>query len=288
MTEYLISRGVSVAPLDRTTIPDFTDIASLKRAFLGCDCVVHALGRAHIFKRGEPAIDLSEFRRINVDMALTAARATADAGVPQFLFISSVAVFGMQSSHMPVSDPAAVRPTTPYGISKAEAEDALEDFGSRNGLAVLTLRPPIIYGPGAPGNFGSLVSAIRKGIPLPFSRVTGNRRTFLARDNLSDAVLRAVQKRRFITGRFIVSDSESVSTRATIEAIAKGLRRPARLLPFSPKVLSAILSGVGARTVAAQLIESLEFDAGGLRQALDWQPAISPHEGLRRMGAAAI
>lgn len=288
LLQHLRSRGIAAVALDRTNTPDFSDREILKKRFSGCRTVVHLLGRAHILRPGNDAAgDLAAFRRVNVDLALTAAQAAADAGVEQFVYISSVSVFGALSASHPINDASPISPVTPYGVSKAEAEDALEAFADRSGLSVLSLRPPLVYGPGAPGNFARLVSAIRRGWPLPFGSTTDNRRTFIAAENLSEAIGRALARSNPLMGRFIVADNESLSTRDTMEAIAKGIGRPARLLPLPSGLTAALLSTAGKGAMAQQLFGSLEFDGAALFRALDWRPSVSPREGLAAMGRAA-
>jgi nucleoside-diphosphate-sugar epimerase len=287
LIEHLRSRGIPTRALDRTNIPDFLDRSRLQEAFAGFNCVVHLLGRAHIRTGANIAAELSEFRGVNVDMALAAARAAASVGVTRFIYVSSVSVFGAQSSVEPISDVTPPSPATAYGISKLEAEDALEEFDRSNDLSIITLRPPLIYGPHAPGNFARLVSAVRAGWPLPFGLATENRRTFLSLDNLCQAIERMATGPGPTTGRFIVADDQSISTRATIEAIAEGMDWQARLLPIPPGLMSGLLSVAGMGGVAHQLFGSLEFDASALFQELDWKPSVSPREGLRQMGRAA-
>lgn len=288
LLRHLQSSGITTVALDRTNTPDFSDRQNLKRQFSGCRTVIHLLGRAHILHPGsDPKAELAAFRKVNVDLAVTTAQSAADAGVMQFIYISSVSVFGALSSSHPLDDVSPASPITPYGISKLEAEDTLEAFGRQSGLSVLSLRPPLIYGPGAPGNFARLVSAIRRGWPLPFGSVTDNRRTFVAAENLSEAIGAALVRSNPPAGRFIVADDESLSTRDAVEAIAKGMGRPARLLPAPTGLAAAFLSVAGKGTMAQQLFGSLEFDSSGLFRALDWKPSVSPREGLASMGRAA-
>lgn len=287
LVQHLQSRGLSTISLDRRNTPDFSDQAVLQTHFAGCRAVIHLLGRAHILNvKNDPTEELAAFRRVNRDMALASARAAADAGVPLFIHVSSVAVLGAKATAYPLCDTSPTSPSTPYGISKLEAEDALEEFGNHSGLRVLSLRPPLIYGPGAPGNFARLVSAIRRGWPLPFGLVTENRRTFVSVENLSEAIETALARPKQTSGRFIVADSESLSTRATIEAIAAGMGKRARLLPVPPGLIGGLLSTARRTAMAQQLIGSLEFDGSRLYDALDWRPRISPRDGLGRMGKA--
>jgi len=80
---------------------------------------------------------------------------------------------------------AAYRETDPpaaqdaYGISKHEAEVGLREIAAETGMAVVIIRPPLVYGPGVKANFRALLSAIAWGIPLPL-RSIDNRRSMVA------------------------------------------------------------------------------------------------------------
>jgi nucleoside-diphosphate-sugar epimerase len=75
-----------------------------------------------------------------------------------------------------------------YGESKAAAEAGLKEIAENTGMQVTVVRPPLIYGPGAPGNFHLLVQTVECGIPLPFASIR-NRRAFVSVQNLASGAL---------------------------------------------------------------------------------------------------
>src|ERR1700679_217303 len=167
LVPYLSAKGLEVRTIARQPDADTLDIDKLARAFEGCDSIVHLLGRAHILGQDGPDA-LVQFRHVNVEMARAAADAGVKAGARKFVFISSVAVFGRNSAADTLDDNTPTDPKTPYGASKLEAENTLREIAARHALSLAILRPPIVYGPGAPGNFARLTGAIRRGLPLPF------------------------------------------------------------------------------------------------------------------------
>ncbi|MFW5993356.1 MAG: NAD-dependent epimerase/dehydratase family protein, partial [Desulfohalobiaceae bacterium] len=161
-----------------------------KDVLQGVDAVVHLAARAHV--RQESAADsLTEFRKVNAAGSVNLAQEAARAGANRFIFISSIGVYGNQGSGpITVHDPPA--PVEPYAVSKLEAEMGLRKISAETGLEVVIIRPPLVYGPGAPGNFARLLRLVQKGVPLPLGLVQ-NKRSLVAVDNLVDLILTCVE-----------------------------------------------------------------------------------------------
>jgi nucleoside-diphosphate-sugar epimerase len=152
-------------------------------------------------------------------------------------------------------------------------------------MQVVIIRPPLVYGPGVKANFRSMMSWLRKGIPLPFGAVTENRRSLVALDNLVDLIATCAAHPRAGNETFLVSDGEDVSTADLLTRLGAALRRPARLIPVPPAVLALAARPLG-RDFARRLLASLQVDIGKTRQLLGWTPPISVDEGLRRAADA--
>jgi nucleoside-diphosphate-sugar epimerase len=214
----------------------------------GADAVVHLANIAHARAR------LEELRRVNVAGTRAAAEEARRSGVARFLYLSSA---------------KAGAPEDAYGRTKLEAEQALAGL---EGIGVVVLRPPLVYGPRVKANFLALLRAIDRGWPLPFASIE-NRRSLVYVGNLVDAILCCLE-RGVRGGSFAVSDGAPVSTPELCRAIARALGRPARLLRFPPALL-ALVPGV------APLLRSQEVDDRAIREALGWRPPFSLEEGLR-------
>jgi nucleoside-diphosphate-sugar epimerase len=148
-----------------STLPSYIDVVSVghvnsgtdwSQALKDCDVVVHLAARAHV--RDERGSDpLEAFRKVNVEGTLNLARQAAAARVRRLIFISSIGVNGAETSGVPFSYLDTPAPHSPYAVSKHEAELGLQKLAEDTGMEVVTIRPPLIYGPNAPGNFGSLM-----------------------------------------------------------------------------------------------------------------------------------
>ena len=215
--------------------------------------VVHLAAIAH--RRASP----QEIQRVNVDLARQVGQAAAANGAG-LVFMSSVKVHG-EISAAPFTETSPFAPRDIYGTSKLRAEEALLAIP---GLRLAVLRPPLVYGPGVKANFLALMSAIARGVPLPFATVA-NRRSLVYLENLVDAILRCLGRE----GSFLVSDGPGGSTPQLCRQIGKALDRPARLFPFPASLLPEKLAG------------SLEVDDSAIRSKLGWRPPYTSDEGLQ-------
>jgi len=268
---------------------DLDHIADWRGALQGASAVVHCAARVHRLADND-ADPLAAFRRANRDATAALAEAAAAAGVARFVFLSSVGVHGAETFGRPfaASDPPA--PCSPYAISKHEAENELVRIGAQRGLEVVVLRPPLVYGPDAPGNFKTLLRAVDRGLPLPLGAIR-NRRSLVAIDNLVDLIALVVHHPSAIGQTFLVSDGEDLSTTDLLRRTARALERPARLLPVPQQTLRRVLSLLGRAELGQRLCGSLAVDIGPTCERLGWHPPVSVDAALadtaRRFRAAA-
>jgi nucleoside-diphosphate-sugar epimerase len=256
-------------------------------ALKGCDVVVHLAARAHVIS--ETSSDpLREFRKINVEGTLNLARQAVASGLSRFIYISSIGVNGAETSVAPFDVMDAPAPHSQYAVSKYEAELGLKKLAMEADIEVVIIRPPLIYGPNAPGNFGFLMRLLKRGAPLPFGAVTRNRRSFVALDNLVDLILICVQHPKAANQTFLVSDGQDISTAELLQKLGVAINRPARLLPVPIGFLAFTATIFGKRSIAQSLLGSLQIDINKTREVLNWNPPVSLDEGLRRVAEARL
>lgn len=244
------------------------------------DVVVHTAARVHVMK--ETAHNpLPEFWRVNVEGTLDLARQAAAAGVRRFVFISSIGVNGAETFQSPFTAQEIALQHPPYARSKHEAELSLRTLAAETGLEVITVRPPLVYGPGAPGNFASLLQWLKRGVPLPLGLVQ-NRRSFVALDNLVDLLITCIDHPAAANQTFLVSDGEDLSTADLLRRLGKAMGKPARLFPVPPPLLQLGANLLGKGDMAQRLLGNLQVDISHTRDTLNWSPPISVDEGLRR------
>ena len=187
----------------------------------GCNVVVHLAARVHVTK--ETSFDpLTEFRQMNVRSTLNLARQAAMAGIRRFVFISSIGVNGAATFQKPFAEHDPVAPHSPYAVSKHEAELGLQALAAETGMEVVIIRPPLVYGPNAPGNFGALIRAVQRGWPLPLGAIH-NKRSLIGLDNLVNFIVTCVNHPSAANQTFLISDGQDVSTTELVCGIAQAM-----------------------------------------------------------------
>ena len=248
----------------------------------GIAAVVHLASRVHMM--GETASDvLPLYRAANTAATLTLAQQAADAGVQRFVFVSTVKVNGEGRSDA-YSETDTPAPLDPYAISKWEAEQGLRELAARSGMAVVIVRPPLVYGPGVKANFLAMMRWVNRGLPLPLGAID-NRRSLVALDNLVDFLILCCAHPAAANETFLVSDGEDLSTSELLRRMAAALGRPARLLPVPASVLNGAAALLGKRDFVRRLCDSLSVDIGKARSLLGWFPPLGVDAGLRLAAA---
>lgn len=181
-----------------------------ERDFTGFDVVVDFAGIAHINKITE---DMRErFFSVNRDLSIEIAKWAKEKGVGQFIFLSSMNVYGDYCGF--ISDINDTKPSGFYGESKLEGDAgvrALED----EGFAVSVLRPPFVYGKNCTGNYNRVRKIAKK---MPFFPSYKNKKSMIYIDNLCEFIRLLIDHEA--QGIFIPQNRELVSTADLVKQIA--------------------------------------------------------------------
>lgn len=293
LVDRLLAAGMAVRSLVRekrgaarpgeevVAVGDFSAVADFAPALAGCTAVVHLAGQAHKFGATK-AKQEAGFHAVNSDATQRLAEAANMAGIRKFVFISSIGVHGSASSY-PITESSPLSATEPYSASKLSAEMGLRDLAWDRGLDITIVRPPLVYGPGCPGNLRRLAGLIKKRLPLPFG-LANNRRSMISVENLCDAVMCCLESPESANETFVVADTDAMETSNVIRHLAAGMGLPALLFPFPMQalVVGGKMAGYGDEIL--KLTSSLEVDASKIRQKLGWRPVIATGEGLRAVG----
>lgn len=180
------------------------------------DVVFHVAGIAHV--NADPQMK-PLYYKINRDLTIEIARYAQDAGVRQFIFMSSQIVFHESRS---LDSEVLKRDTVPnpngfYGDSKLQAENGLKALRADGGkMKMCILRPCMIYGPNAKGNFPRLAKLATK---VPIFPAWHNKRSMLYIDNLAEFVLQAMMHE--LEGTFYPQNRELADTVEIVRFFAK-------------------------------------------------------------------
>ncbi|CRM91061.1 UDP-glucose 4-epimerase [Pseudomonas sp. 22 E 5] len=247
----------------------------------GVDALIHCAARVHIMSDAS-SDPISEYRKVNVDGTLRLAEQAARAGVKRFVFISSIKVNGegtrVGEAYKADDLPA---PSSPYGISKMEAEQQLRLLAQRTGMDVVIIRPVLVYGPDVKANFHSMMVWLNKGIPLPLGAIRGQR-SLVALDNLVDLIVTCLHHPAAANQTFLVSDGEDMTTTALLKRIGAALGKPARLIPVPEPLLRWCMVLIGRKGVGQRLCGSLQVDIKKTRDLLGWTPPFTVAVALRK------
>jgi nucleoside-diphosphate-sugar epimerase len=274
---WLAEQGVDVVRAD------LLDRASLVRAAEGCGAVVHAAAWT-----GGPELSPEQAWRSNVDGTENVIAAAAAAGIERFVYISSVAVYGLNRA--PVIDESA--PTPPVGQLYPDSKIAAERMVRASGLAAVIVRPASTYGPrGAAWTIG------------PVEAIRHNRLTLLGRDdglvtpgyidNVVDGLRLTLTHPAAVGCTFNLCDDRAVTFREFYMAYARMLGREslpaipawfARLARTPPADLARRLTGrqtIGPWSLHFRRNPS-RFSVQRAMEVLGYVPEIGFAEGMRR------
>lgn len=242
----------------------------------GVDVVLHLAGVAH-----RPDTAAATYREVNVEATRQLATAAARAGVSRFVFVSSIAVYGRGAGADTIDEATPTAPTDAYGQSKLDAEQAIARAAEGHAMTWVVVRPPLVYGPAAPGNYRRLVGLVRSGLPLPLSAARAPR-SYVGLDNLVSALVCVATHPAAADQCFVVTDGEDVGTAQLIRWIAEGMGRAPRLWWVPEALLRLGAAAAGRGGDAARLLDPLRIDSRRIRDALGWQAPVPARDGVRR------
>lgn len=264
-----------------SSLTDWSDV------FDDVSTVIHTAARVHVMD-DDAADPLTEYRRVNVEGTMNLARQAASAGVSRFIFLSSIKVNGeITIAGKPFTADAEPAPIDPYGVSKAETEQALLEISSKTGMDVVIIRPVLVYGPGVKANFLNMMRWLNKGMPLPFGSIA-NKRSLVALDNLVDLVITCVDHPAAVNQVFLVSDGEDLSTTELLKRASKALGVSALLIPVPVWLINIAGRLTGKSNVLQRLLGSLQVDITKTRELLNWEPPVSVDEALQKTAASFL
>ena len=217
------------------------------------DAIVHVAGIVH-----QPQCqDWELYKRVNTDMPIDIATMAKEQGVKQYIFFSTMGVYGLGKKLSPniIDKDTPLQPIGMYGRSKFLAEGGLTKLQNEN-FNVACIRPPSVYGKGCRGGYITGFTSIVRRLPFIPRAYENVKQSFIYIDNLSELVRLVIENQ--LSGVFCPQDDKSVCANELLKAIAEGLGRGHR---------SSWLLGLGVRMLS--FLPLVKKAYGGIEYARD-------------------
>jgi len=253
----------------RTSSMNYLDCDDVARRIQGAQSLVHIAGLAHV-PPGRLLDPDRSFHEANVEVAVSMAKACIMAGVEKLVLLSSAGVLGCQSPAGGFDDSTRPNPYDPYTRSKLEGELQVSELALAADLAVAIVRPPMLYGPNAPGTFGRLCAWINNGWPLPLGGIE-QRRSFLGVRNLCDALVHTVNARIRGVETMLVADPEPMTAADFARQIARHMGRESRIVSIPAWMLKFALVAAGRGDDFRRLACAFELRPSRMQTLLGWR-----------------
>lgn len=223
LMEYNARQGRELYRVDKLSLrgEDWENVS-----FAGYDAVLQVAGIAHADIGRVSEEEKALYYRVNCDLAVKAAKKAREEGVGQFIYLSSIIVYGDSAgvgNQRRITAETVPAPSNFYGDSKWQAEKQLRTLETSRFL-VAVLRPPMIYGRGSRGNFPLLVKLAER---LPVFPSVHNDRSVLYAENLAEFIRRLIETKR--GGCFFPQNAEYATTAQLVKEIAAAKGKKIRL-----------------------------------------------------------
>ncbi|TFH28984.1 MAG: NAD-dependent epimerase/dehydratase family protein [Deltaproteobacteria bacterium] len=263
----------------QTFFADICTARGLSEALTGAKVVVHLAARNHVLR--ETAKDpLLEYRRVNVEGTRKVVQAARKQGVGLFVHVSSIKAMGEGTGGI-LDETAPRQPSTPYGISKLESEEAVRSGVDGTEMAVVIFRLPMVYGPGNKGNLPRLIRWADRGLPFPLVQ-PDSLRSMVYVGNVVAAVKAVLEA--YPTGdagpkTYIIKDDSDYSTRMIYSSICRELGKVPRFLPL-PALLGRVAGAISEDF--RKVTSSFRVSSAKIRKEIGFVPPFSGEEGIAR------
>lgn len=229
------------------------------------DVIFHVAGIAHV--SADPKLE-DLYYKVNRDLAIEVATKAKKENIKQFIFMSSMIVFGRPKNGVVTKD-TKPNPENFYGRSKLEAEEGLRKLESKDFL-VSILRPPMIYGPGSKGNYPRLAKLARI---TPVFPDYPNKRSMLFIDNLFIYIEDIIKSK--LSGTFHPQNSEYVQTSELVKEIAKNNNRKL----FVTKIFNPVIKLMTKINLINKVFGNLYYEDNQTENLIEFNESIRKTEG---------
>lgn len=233
------------------------------------DWVIHAASPAHFIPK--TAAEKQSFFDVNVIGTERLLNGLAE--LPKiFVYISTVAVYGLEEGEM-IKESASLNADTPYGRSKVEAENLIQNWARKNEVKTFIFRLPLVVGENPPGNLSAIAKAIKKKIYFRIGKGENKKSMVLAED-VANLIPQLEDKK---PGIYHLCDPLPARLSEIDSSIASQYDFKVKTIPDLPITLAAKIGDlipffpINSLKVK-KLSNTLTFDTGKAVSELGWKP----------------
>lgn len=237
------------------------------------DIIIHAAGKAHLIplsvKEEKAFYDVNYIGTINLCQAIDKLINKPKA----FIFISTVAVYGLEKGEM-ITESYPLNGITPYAKSKILAEKYLIDWSSKNNIILSILRLPLVVAPNPPGNLGAMINGIKTGKYFSIGKADAKKSMVWGED-----IAQVIPKLAETGGIYNLTDGYHPTFRELEKSIsfALGKSQPRKIPLIVAKVFAAIGDLLGKRAPINtrklnKITSFLTFNDYKANKYLGWKP----------------
>lgn len=240
----------------RVDILDMIDEKWSNTDFSLYDVVFHVAGIAHVDVGTVTEEKEKLYYQVNTKLAVETAEKARAEGVRQFIFMSSMIVYSGCKEKI-ITKETVPRPLNVYGESKWMADQKIQKLANDN-FKVAVLRPPMVYGKGSKGNYGTLAKIA---LNCCFFPRVHNKRSMLHIDNLCEFVKLIIDYEE--NGIFFPQNAEYASTSLLVKIIAEAHNHKMILIPHMD-ILIKLFEKIPGKPgeLAAKAFGTFAYDMG--------------------------
>jgi len=246
------------------------------------DYLIHLAARVHVM-REKPQDALPAHLKTNTDFTKRLATISEEQELRRFVFVSTIKVLGEKTLESPFDEISRDDPQDPYSESKRLAEIALREVCASGNMEFVIVRPTLVIGDGASGNLDRLIRWIASRWPIPLGGIS-NSRSLVSVETLCEILIRSLDNQQVADETILAAEPDAISTPELIESLARGYRRPARLLKMPRFFFGFFRQMPFIGKSVARLTESLVVDSSATYAKLGWRPVVSIRDRLQAVG----
>jgi len=242
---------------------------------------IHTAAIAHTrIKNNKDFLERAKF--INQDLPLELFVIANKLGVKRFIFLSSIGVNGFRTEETKFfTENSKYEPYDKYTDFKKNAEISLINASRNLQTELIILRPTVVYGRNAPGNFQKLLKIVDYNLPFIVCE-RDNSRSILYIQNLVSAISKSLIHPIQSPQIFVLADKETMSTKDIIKRISMAKQKKILILVLPLFIFNFFKRFPFFRRRLSQLVDNLVVNSSLINKTMNWEQPFSQKDAFIR------